>query len=78
MYITMMFYFVLGAWNGVVTRLKKDFSATVDVGGCSLHHVHNAAHYAVTNSDMGVEELAQDIYSYFKFSAPEKERFQKV
>lgn len=50
----------------------------VDIGGCSLHHIHNAASHAVEQSDMGVEELVKDIYYHFKYSGPEQERFSKV
>ena len=41
-----------GSKSGVVVRLKNElgFTGLVDVGGCSLHHIHNVAKHAGDSS----------------------------
>ena len=39
----------------------------VDVGGCSLHHIHNAVQYAVQKLSDLVEEFMDDVYNYFRY-----------
>lgn len=71
-----------GAKSGVVVRLKKEhgFSGLVDVGGCSLHHIHNVAKHACESSKLGlsVEALVRDIYCHFKYCAREQDRLENI
>lgn len=50
----------------------------IDLGGCSLHHVHNVASYAISAADCGVEELVKEIFCFFKYSWTQKEIFAQV
>ena len=52
-----------GAKSGTVTRLKnEEFTNLVDLGGCSLHHVANAAKHACSAAELGdkVEALVKE------------------
>jgi hypothetical protein len=40
----------------------------VDMGGCTLHNVHNAVRYAVEAFQRDVEDLLSEIYGHLKFS----------
>ena len=71
-----------GAKSGVVVRLKNElgFTGLVDVGGCSLHHIHNVSKHACDASKLGisVETLVRDIYCYFKYTAGEQDRLMDL
>lgn len=71
-----------GAKSGVVVRLKKEqgFTSLVDVGGCSLHHIHNVASHACAASRLGVsvETLVREVYCHFKYSSGERERLMDI
>lgn len=72
-------YLLSGIHNGVFVQLKKVFSSVIDVGGCSLYRIHNAARHAVSKSDeMGVDDLLQEIFFYFKCYVPEQHKFEQV
>ena len=49
-----------------------------NIGGCSLHKVHNVATYAVKEADNGVEDLVKDIFCFFKYSWTKKHTLRQV
>ncbi|PAA85853.1 hypothetical protein BOX15_Mlig011045g2, partial [Macrostomum lignano] len=58
-----------GIHNGLLTKLKDAMPQLIDVGGCSLHHVHNSVQYATKAFDSTgeAEGLMDDVYNYFRF-----------
>uniref|UniRef100_A0A1I8I0Q5 Dimer_Tnp_hAT domain-containing protein n=1 Tax=Macrostomum lignano TaxID=282301 RepID=A0A1I8I0Q5_9PLAT len=60
--------------NGLLAKLKEELPHLIDVGGCSLHHVHNAVQYAVKALDTSgeTEGLLDDVYNNFRFKSRRK------
>jgi hypothetical protein len=56
-----------GEKSGVFKRLKQVSPKCVDLGGCSLHHVHNAVKYAMMVFDSKLEEFISDVSNCFGF-----------
>jgi hypothetical protein len=67
-----------GEKSGVFKRLKQVSPKCVDLGGCSLHHVHNAVKYAMMVFDSKLEEFISDVYCYFNNSHAAKSAYKKV
>jgi hypothetical protein len=57
---------------------QKMYSHLLDVGGCSLHHLQNAARYGVDAFKSQAEDILNDIYCHFKFSATESALYSEV
>lgn len=69
-----------GAKSGLVVRLQEQLPNIVDLGGCTLHHIHNAAKYACDAANLGVkvETLVRNIYCHFKFSLAERDHLHAI
>ena len=56
-----------GKTNGVLAIIKKKYAPhMIDIGGCSLHHIHNAVSYATGQLGDDIEEFVVDIFAFFK------------
>ena len=59
-----------GRFRGVLRKIKFQYAPhLLDIGGCSLHHVHNGVSYAIDAFADDVEQFAVDIVSFFKHRA---------
>lgn len=68
-----------GRFTGVLSKIKSQYAPhLLDVGGCSLHHVHNAVSYAIDALDEDVEEFTVNIFGFFKHRAGLWEEFQGI
>lgn len=57
-----------GSKSGVLARIKQQYAShLLDIGGCSLHHVHNAVSYATSKLGDEIEEFAIDVFAFFKY-----------
>lgn len=58
-----------GHMGGLVTLLQQEVSQSIlDVGGCVLHHIHNACSRAMSALGEDIEELVDYIYNYLRYS----------
>ena len=59
-----------GERGGLVTCLQKEeeLGQIIDLGGCSLHHVHNATKYAVGCLGHELELFLKDLYNYLRYT----------
>lgn len=73
-----MCYTFSGVNNGVVVTLEREFENLIDIGGCSLHHIHNVSKHACCAADSKVESLVRMIYCHFKYSLDEREELDMV
>lgn len=55
-----------GRRSGVITQLKEVMPHLIDIGGCTLHHVSNAAKYAAGEFGEHIEEFVQDLFYFFR------------
>lgn len=55
-----------GQRSGVITQLKQLMPHLIDIGGCTLHHVSNAAKYASEEFGETIEEFVQDLFYFFR------------
>lgn len=60
------------------TLKSKGCEPTIDIGTCSLHPVHTAVTKGLATLDFDVDQLAGDIYFWFKMSAARREDYGKV
>ena len=74
MSITFTIIFFAGWKSGVFVRLQDAIGPLIDVGGCSLHYVHNATRHATEAIDaIGVEKLLSEIYNFFRYPVDQHE-----
>ncbi len=58
-----------GSSGGVIALLQKNHPGVMDIGGCILHHVHNATAGALTSfGDDEIEDLLDDVFNYLRFA----------
>lgn len=58
-----------GAKSGVIVRLQNEVNHLLDVGGCSLHYVHNSVKHACEVIDaIELEQLISDVYNFFRYN----------
>lgn len=58
-----------GSSGGVITLLQKNHPGVMDIGGCILHHVHNATASALTSfGDDEIEDVLDDVFNYLRFA----------
>lgn len=56
-----------GKDNGVIVQIRKKFAPNIiDIGGCSLHHIHNAVSYATASLGEDIEDFAVNVFAFFK------------
>ena len=55
-----------GQKGGVISILKKDNPNLLDVGGCSMHHVHNSVEKAMSSLGEELEEVIDDAFFYLR------------
>ena len=68
-----------GKDNGVIAQKKSKFVPNIlDIGGCSLHHIHNAVSYATSAFGEEIENFAIDTYSFFKHRTGLCEEFENI
>ena len=60
-----------GIRSGVVKRIHYIVNGgIIDVGGCSLHHVHNAARRATQCTKLiNLEDTISHIFNYFRYKS---------
>ena len=59
-----------GALSGLVTQMKSKYAVhMIDIGGCSLHHVHNAIKTSLPelHDYEELEDFLQDVSAFFLF-----------
>ena len=62
--------------SGVITRVHQALNCDlVDVGGCSLHFMHNAVRSALDDSIsiISLEETISNIFTFFRYHTHDKE-----
>jgi hypothetical protein len=59
-----------GEKGGFIAKLRQvnGLKHVQDLGGCSLHHVHNTVKAGVAEFGEEVESFAKDVYNYFRFN----------
>lgn len=67
-----------GKKNGVRVCLQSAGMPLLDIGGCSLHHVHNACKKAVDSLNSGVEQLVGDLFCLFRYSGPINRKYEAL
>lgn len=58
-----------GQKSGVIKRLQDELPQLLDLGGCSLHYIHNSVRYAVDELDSDIEDIISDLFTYFRYSS---------
>lgn len=66
-----------GQFGGVIALLQQEVPGILDIGGCVLHHVHNACSRAMCAIGEDIEELLDDIHNYLRYAKAANE-FVKV
>lgn len=63
-----------------VTKELKDLGAPelVDIGTCTLHKVHNSFSKALQSLPLDVDQLATDLFGFFKLSAARREDLKEI
>jgi len=52
-------------FKGVLSKIKSQYAPHfLDIGGCSLHHVHNAVSYTIDAFDDDIEEFTFCVENY--------------
>ena len=70
-----------GKRSGVIKQLTSVMPHLIDIGGCTLHHVSNAAKYASQEFGEPVEEFVQDLFYFFRnhpSAVQDLEYYQKI
>lgn len=69
-----------GVHSGVQVRIKKHAPHLMDIGGCSLHIVHNGVSYAITELLLieEAEELCQDLHTYWQRHPDDNDDFKEL
>lgn len=55
-----------GEKGGVIKILKDKMPHLIDIGGCTLHHISNAAKYASKEFGEDIEEFIEDVFYFFR------------
>jgi hypothetical protein len=67
-----------GSKHGVVKQLGDKDMVKVDVGGCSLHHVHNAGRKGIESLPDGLETFIGDLFCLFRYSGPINRKYEAL
>ena len=57
-----------GAKGGLISFLKKEHPQIVDIGGCCMHHVHNAASDAMSTLGHDLEDALDNLFMYLRYA----------
>ena len=59
-----------GRKSGVIIRLQAALPHLIDIGGCSLHHVHNSVRNSISEIDLiDLEQTLSDIFNFFRYNS---------
>lgn len=59
-----------GKKSGVIVRLQAELPHLIDIGGCSLHHVHNSVRNSISEIDLiDLEQTLSDIFNFFRYNS---------
>ena len=68
-------------WRQMEIRLNVEnlnYPSLVDVGTCNIHVMHNAFAKGLTQYGEVSEQLAMDLFTLFKYSAPRREDYKDL
>lgn len=68
-----------GSVKGVIAQIKKTYAPyLLDIGGCSLHHIHNTVSYATSAFGEEIESFVVDVFAFFKHRTGLCEEFKEA